>query len=184
MLAAMVLQKTTFDRLFPAAPSGTGLLTQTNFGFESNRTRHFDVTVPGSPRIEQGMTVIALLEKPNDWSSDSFMGWVNCADGSLVCDSPGKLFGIALLSAYFAIMFPVRAYDVIATPSNANLIAFLIAVLFAGFALRFLYLSAKAFLVKRTLVTVRDFVEPTEKYAANTSVERDASPQSGSRPSP
>ncbi len=112
------------------------------------------------------------------------MGWVNCADGSLVCDSPGKLFGIALLSAYFAIMFPVRAYDVIATPSNANLIAFLIAVLFAGFALRFLYLSAKAFLVKRTLVTVRDFVEPTEKYAANTSVERDASPQSGSRPSP
>jgi hypothetical protein len=180
----MVLQKTTFERLFPAAPSGTGLLTQTSFGFESNRKRHFDVTVPGSPRIEQGMTVIALLEKPNDWSSDSFMGWINCADGSLVCDSPGKLFGIALLSAYFAIMFPLRAYDVIATPSNANLIAFLIAVLFTGLALRFLYLSAEACLVKRTLVTVRDFVEPTEKYAANTSVERDASPQSGSRPSP
>lgn len=180
----MLFQKTTFERLFPVAPSGTGLLTQTSFGFESNRKRHFDVTIPGSPRIEQGMTVIALLEKPNDWSSDSFLGWVNCTDGSLVCDSPGKLLGIALLNAYFAIMFPVRAYDVIATPSNANIIAFLIAALFTGFALRFLYLSAKAFLVKRMLVTVRDFIEPTAKLATNTSVERDALPQSDSRHSP
>ena len=166
----MVLQKTTFERLFPAAPSGTGLLTQTSFGFESNRKRHFDVTVPGSPRIEQSMTVIALLEKPYDWSADSFLGWVNCADGSLVCGSPGKLFSIALLSTYLAIMFPLRAYDVITTPSNANLIAFLIAVLFTGLALRFLYLSAKAYLVKRALVTVRDFAGPAAKFAANTEV--------------
>ena len=180
----MLLQKTIFERLFPAAPSGTGLLTMTSFGFESNRKRHFDVTVPGSPRIAQGTTVIALLEKPNDWSSDSFLGWVNCADGSLVCDSPSKLFGIALLNTYFAIMFPIRAYAVIASPSNANLIAFLLAVLFSGFALRFFYLSVKAFLVKRTLVAVWDFVGPAKKFAANIPVERDAAPQSGSRPSP
>ncbi|MCJ8168876.1 hypothetical protein [Atopomonas sediminilitoris] len=180
----MLLQKTTFERLLPAAPSGTGLLTQTSFGFESNRKRHFDVTVPGSPKVEQGMTVIALLEIPNNWSSDSFLGCVNCADGSLACDSPGKLFGIALVNLYFSIMFPVRAYDVVATPSSADLIAFLIAILFAGFALRFFYLSAKAFLVKRTLVTVREFIKPTEKFAANTLIEKDASPQSGSRPSP
>jgi hypothetical protein len=152
----MLFQKITLERLFPAAPNGTGLHTQTSFGFESNRKRHFDVTVPGSPKIERGMTVIVLLEKPNDWSSDSFLGWVNCADGSLVCDSPGKLFGIALLNAYFSIMFPIRAYDVVATPSNANLIAFLLAALFTGFALRCLYFSAKAFLVKRALVAVRD----------------------------
>lgn len=166
----MLLQKTTFERLFPAAPSGTGLLTLTSFGFESNRKRHFDVTVPGSPRIEQGMTVIALLEKPNDWSSDSFLGWFTCEDGSLVCDSPSKLFGIALLNTYFAIMFPIRAYAVITSSSNANLIAFLVAILFAGFALRFFYLSAKAFLVKRTLVAVRDFVGPAKKSAANTRI--------------
>ncbi len=129
------------------------------------------------------MTVIALLEKPNDWSSGSFLGWVNCADGSLVCDSPGKLLGIAFLNAYFAIMFPVKAYEVFSIPANANVIAFLIAVLFTGFALRFLYLSAKAFLIKRTLEAVRDFIGSAEKNAANTSVERDASPQSGSRPS-
>jgi hypothetical protein len=143
----MVLQKTTFERLFPAAPSGTGLLTQTSFGFESNGKRHFDITVPGSPRIEEGMTMVALLEKPNDWSSDSFLGWVDCADGSLVCDSPGKLFGIFLLSVFYALMFPIRAYAVIATPSNAEMVAFFVAVLFSSFACRFLYLSVKAFLV-------------------------------------
>lgn len=65
-LFAMVIQETTFERLFDAAPSGTSILSQTSFGFESNRKRHFDVTVPGSPRLEQGMTVAALLEKPND----------------------------------------------------------------------------------------------------------------------
>lgn len=184
-LAAMVLQKTTFERLFPAAPSGTGLLTQTSFGFESNRKRHFDVTVPGSPRIEQGTTVIALLEKPNDWSSDSFLGWVNCADGSLVCDSPGKLFGIGLLSAYFATLAPIRPYSVFSNSENAELIAFFLAVLFGAFALHFLYLSAKALLVRRALAAIRDFSKPSYPIsAANTAVERDASPQSGSRPSP
>lgn len=180
----MLLQKTTFERLFSAAPSGSGLLTLTSFGFESNRKRHFVVTAPGNPKLEQGMTVIALLEKPNDWSSDSFLGWVNCADGSLVCHSPSKLFGIAILNANFAIMFPARAYDVIATPSNANVFAVIIAVLFTGFTLQFLFRSAKAFLVKRTLVTVRDSFVPKAKFTASTLAERDASLDSGSRPLP
>lgn len=66
----MIFQQTTFERIFPAASSGTGLFNQTSFGFESNGRRHFVVTVPGKPKIEQGMTVIALLEKPNDWSTN------------------------------------------------------------------------------------------------------------------
>ena len=103
-------------------------------------------------------------------------------DGSLVCDSPSKLFGIALLNTYFAIMFPICAYAVIASPSNANLIAFLLAVLFSGFALRFFYLSVKAFLVKRTLVAVWDFVGPAKKFAANIPVERDAAPKAARAP--
>lgn len=131
------------------------------------------------------MTVTALLEKPNKWGSDSLLGWIDSAEGSLVCDSPGKLFGIGLLNAYFAIMFPLRAYAVIATPSNADLVAFLVAAMFGGFACHFLYLSARAVLVKRALVTVRDAIKPTSAVvSADTAVERDASPQSGSRPSP
>ena len=131
------------------------------------------------------MTVIALLEKPNEWGAGGLLGWIDSAEGSLVCDSPGKLFGIGLLSTFFAIMFPMRAYAVIATPSNADLVAFLVAAMFGGFACHFLYLSAKAFLVQRALATIRDSIKPTSvEFRANTTVERDASPQSGSRPSP
>ena len=181
----MVFQKTNFERLFPAAPSGMGLLTETNFGFESGGKRHFDITVPGRPRIVQGMTVIALLEKPNEWGSRGLLGWINCGDGTLVCDSPGKLFGIALLSAYFASMFPIRAYSVFSNSENADMIAFFVTVLFGASALRFLYLSAKALLVRRALGAIRDFSKPSNSTpTANTAVERDASPQGGSRPSP
>ncbi|AXK39590.1 hypothetical protein [Crenobacter cavernae] len=154
----MMFQKTTFERLFPAALSGTGLLSYTSFGFESGGKRFFDITVPGRPRIEQGMTVIALLEKPNRWESNGLLGWVDCLDGSVVCDSAGKLFSIALLNIFFAAMFPIRAYEVFSNPEMADLIAFFVAAMFMGFTLRFLYLSIKALLVKKTLLAVRNHV--------------------------
>lgn len=178
----MVFQEATFERLFPAVFSGMGFLVETSFGFESGGKRHFDISVPGRPRLEQGMTVIALLEKPNEWGSESVLGWVDCKDGALVCSSPGKLFGVALLCVYFASMFPVRAYSVFRNSENADIIAFFVAALFGAFALRFLFLSAKALLVRRALVAIRGFRNSAS--AANTAVERDASPQSGSRPSP
>lgn len=153
----MLLQKTTFERLFPVEPSGMGLLTETSFGFESEGKRYFDITVPGRPRIEQGMTVIALLQKPNEWRSRGLLGWIDCVDGTVVCDSPGKLCGIAILNAYFASMFPIRAYSVFSNSENADLIAFFVVALFGAFALHFLYLSAKALLVRRALGAVRDF---------------------------
>lgn len=181
----MLFQKTTFERLFPAALTGMGLLIETSFGFESGGKRYFDITVPGRPKIEQGMTVIALLEKPNEWRSRGLLGWVDCVDGSVVCYSPGKLCGIALLYASFASMFPIRAYSVFSNSENADLIAFFVAVLFGAFALHFLSLSVKALLVRRALVAVRDFSKPSNPTpTANTAVESDASPQSGSRPSP
>jgi hypothetical protein len=111
------------------------------------------------------------------------LGWVNYTDGSLVCDSPGKLFGIFLLNTYFALMYPIRAYAVIATPSNAEMVAFFVAVLFSSFACRFLYLSVKAFLVKRALTAVRDFISQNPAaIAANTAAKKDA-PQTA-RPLP
>ena len=79
----MVFQKVTFDRLFPAALSGTGLMKYTSFGFEAAGKRYFSVKVPGRPRIDQGMTVIALLETPNGLREDNgLLGWVDCRDGS------------------------------------------------------------------------------------------------------
>lgn len=180
----MVFQKITFDRIFPAAPSGTGLIAYTSFGFESGRRRHYVVTVPGKPNIEQGMTVIALLETPDGFSGNGLLGWVDCRDGSLACDSPLKYFGMFLLCTFWAIVFPVRAYAVV-SPANAEIVAALVAALFGAFALNMLYIFVKAAFVKRVLRDVRDFSKPTGAgAAANTAVERDASPLSGSRPSP
>ncbi|MDO8777648.1 MAG: hypothetical protein Q7K57_54825 [Burkholderiaceae bacterium] len=182
----MVLQKTTFDHLFPAALSGTGFMTYTSFGFESAGKRFYSVKVLGKPRIEQGMTVIALLETPNGFREDNgLLGWVDCHDGSIVCDSSFGYFGIFLLYTFLAIVFPIRAYAVIATPESASLVAFLLAILFGGFAFQSLYICVKALLAKRALATIRDSIKKTSAVVtANTAVEKDASPQGGSRPSP
>ena len=182
----MVFQKVTFDRLFPAALSGTGLMKYTSFGFEAAGKRYFSVKVPGRPRIDQGMTVIALLETPNGLREDNgLLGWVDCRDGSIVCDS---IFGYAamfLLNTFWAIVFPFWAQNVITTPESANIAGFFITLLFGGFAFQALYISVKALLVKKALETVRNFIQQTTAEAtANTAVERDASPRGGSRPSP
>jgi len=182
----MIFQKVTFDRLFPAALSGTGLITYTSFGFESAGKRYFSVKVPGRPRIDQGMTVIALLETPNGFREDNgLLGWVDCRDGSIVYDSIFWYVGIFLLNIFWAIMFPFWAHTVIANPENANLVSFFIALLFGGLAFQALYISVKALLVKRALEIVRDSIKQTTAEAANnTAVERDATQRGGSCPSP
>lgn len=180
----MLFQKIAFDRLFPVTLTGMGLLTETSFGFESGGKRYFDVTVPGKPRLEQEMTVIALLEKPNVWHSGGLLGWIDCGNGTLVCASPGKLFGIALLNTYFASMFPLRAYSVFSDSGNADRIAFFVAALFGAFALHCLYLSVKALLVRRALVAVRAFSKSGNPMsAADNAAKNGASPQSGSHTS-
>ena len=172
----MVFEKTTFERLFPASVSVNGLLTQTTFGFEASGKRHFVVKVPGKPRIEQGMAVVALLKRPGDWGSDSLLGWVDCAEGALICNSAAKLFSICLLSAFFAILVPMRAYAVISTPTVANAVAILLAVAFGAIACRLLYLFVKALLVKAALARVRHLVVPRSiKPKAGAAVERNAS---------
>jgi len=75
----MVFQKISITRLYPAAQSGTGLISRTSFGFESNGKRFFDVKIPGKPRMEPGMTVVALLEKPDGWENGGLIGWINAA---------------------------------------------------------------------------------------------------------
>jgi len=173
----MVFQRVTFTSLFPSS----GI----RFGFEADGKRFFDVCAPGRPRIEQGMTVIALLRAPYSFSDNGLLGWVDCNDGSIACDSALKHFAWFIACTYFAVMFPLRAYAVIATPMIADWVAFLVAAMFGAFALTSLYASATAFIFKRALVTVRDLSKPYDAACwANTAVERDAAPQSGSRPSP
>ena len=146
----MVFQKVTFTRLFPT--SGTC------FGFESGGKRFFDVVAPGRPRIVHGMTVIALVETPNGFEGNGLLGWVDCDDGSIACDSALKHFCLFLAGAYFVYMFPLRAYDIF-SPANANGLAWFVAALFGLFALVSLYLSVKTLLIKRALVAVRELIE-------------------------
>lgn len=155
-LFKMIFQKTTFVRLFSTGLKGGGLSISTNFGFDSGRKRFFDVTIPGRPRIEQGMTVVALLENPDEWEGEGLLGWVDCADGSIACDSAPHLFGTFLFYAFFASVCSARVFDVIGSPEGARFAAALVIAVFGGISLRFLYFSVKALLVWRALVVVRD----------------------------
>ena len=152
----MIFEIATFERLFPVVPSGTGLLTETNFGFESRNKRYFDVTISGSPKIEQGMTVIALLEKPNGWEFRGLLGWVNCQDGAVVCDSAVKLFCIGLMCMFFAVMFRIRAYELFRDSEVvADSVAIFVVLSFGGLALRHFYLAIKAMLIKKALLAAK-----------------------------
>lgn len=153
----MIFQQTTFDRLFPAALDHTG--NTTSFGFESGGKRYFDVNVPGKPRIEQGMTVIALLEKPDAWGLNGLLGWIDCRDGTIVCNSPRRFLGYTLLCILFVIIYSIRTYIIFSSSVYVDVIAGIIATLFGAFALHFLYHSVKALIVKRALVDVRDFIK-------------------------
>ena len=44
------------------------------------------VTVPGSPRLEAGMSVLALLRVPEDWNS--LVGWLDLETGELAAPNP------------------------------------------------------------------------------------------------
>ena len=74
----------TFDQVFDVVHrSQRNRVLSTQFGFQSGDMKKVGVTVPGSPRIEAGMTVTALLERPGDWQS--LLGWVNHETGEIAC---------------------------------------------------------------------------------------------------
>ena len=149
----MVFQKVTFERLFPVVRHRMG----TFFGFEFDNKRYFDIAVPGSgkKKIEQGMTVVALLEKPNGWEMKGLMGWVDCSDGSITCDSSVELLCMALISGFSAVVFSIRAYKLY---GNSQTAAIIVGSMFTVFLLRFLYLSIRAKLIKNALISVRDII--------------------------
>ena len=150
----MIFQKTTFTRLFPVESSNGS----TSFGFESNGKRFYDITVPTPAKeIEQGMTVIALLESP-DAFYNGLWGWIDCRDGSIVCSgfNNSASYLLFLILAYSAITYPIYI-------SHA-LSGFFIAAMFGVGALWVLYNSVEAFLVERALLAARDSIK-TEPWA-------------------
>ena len=131
------------------------------------------------------MTVIALLREPNSFGGNGLFGWVDCHDGSIACGNALKHFSWFIACTYFAVMFPLRAYAIIATPVIADWVAFLVAAMFSAFAVMFLYASATTFIINRALVTVRDLSKPYDAACwANPAVEGTLRDKAASRPSP
>ncbi|SEB13473.1 hypothetical protein [Variovorax sp. YR216] len=82
----------TFDRVFDIVRgSRRNRVPCTVFGFQSGDVEERSVAVPGSPRIEAGMTVTAVLERPGDWQT--LLGWVNHETGEIACRPAGSNFG-------------------------------------------------------------------------------------------
>lgn len=156
--SSMIFQKTTFDRLFSINRNASNNKSSTHFGFESGGKRFFDVTIAGQPRIEQGMTVIALLKQPNSFDAFGLLGWVDCADGSIACDSAARFLLWFLICGFWTIKFSLTAsvlYGVLG--------GFIVAVMLGSFTFHFLFEFIKTLMVRKALVKVRDHLQAHAK---------------------
>ena len=68
--------------------------------------KQYAVRVPGSPQIEPGMTVTALLRKPGDWHT--LRGWKNWTTGELALPSLWTI-GLAALGSAGLCLFSLHA---------------------------------------------------------------------------
>ena len=76
----MHIAKIKMDRVFDIVQDPTRRGTSaTLFSFEANGKRHFSVSIDGRPRLEDGMEVVAVLHRSNDWQS--LIGWKDLGTG-------------------------------------------------------------------------------------------------------
>lgn len=141
--------KIRFDQVFSVVRSRARMGGRfTNFGFESNGKKTFDVTVQGWPIIEPGMTVVAIFEKENDW--DSFLGWVDSYGHSTVQTNPYLFAAMFLASVFFMFVLLTGNF-----PWLANVVIY---VVFGGPALLFLWVFIKQYRIHREIVSALDAI--------------------------
>lgn len=74
----------------------------TVFSFMSNFKYTPYITVPGSPRLEPGMKVRALLREPEDWKT--LVGWLDLTTGELAGpDAKWHLHRLLFLAGWFTL---------------------------------------------------------------------------------
>ncbi len=82
----------TFEQVFDVTRNvRRSRVPSTEFGFQAGEMKVQSVLVSGSPRIEAGMTVTALLDRPGDWQS--LLGWVDHETGEIASQRPGSHVG-------------------------------------------------------------------------------------------
>jgi len=145
-----------FDKVFSVARGRLRMGGRfTNFGFESNGKKTFDVHVQGWPIIEPGMTVVAFFEKENDWNS--FLGWVDSYGHSTVQTNPYPFAVIFLASVFFMLVLLTGNF-----PWVANVV---ICVVFGGPALLFLWVFVKQYHIHREIVSLLNAIRSDQLIA-------------------
>lgn len=79
----MPLETVRFDRVFGVVHTSQNRRLVTLFGFESAGRKEYSVAVPGTPRVESGMTVTAYFEEADNWQT--LIGWRDHETGEIVC---------------------------------------------------------------------------------------------------
>ena len=105
----------TFDRVFDIVRrSQRNRVPCTEFGFQAGDVKKYGIAAPGSPRIEAGMTVTAVLQRPGDWQT--LLGWVNHETGEIACRSAASEVGgiVALIFGGVWAYYLARAHPIAA----------------------------------------------------------------------
>lgn len=83
----------------------------TVFSFKSNFQYTPYVAVPGSPRLQAGMRVRALLRVPGDWKS--LVGWLDLQTGELAAPNPKWHLGNLLFLAVWLVVWLMMSSPVL-----------------------------------------------------------------------
>jgi hypothetical protein len=77
----------------------------TTFSFEHAGRKHYGIHVLGWQPVESGMTVSAILAKPDDWHT--LLGWVNLASGEITPqenENPGMMLAVGITIFFLVLM--------------------------------------------------------------------------------
>lgn len=100
------------DRVYSMARFTAKNGAHTEFGFESAGKKYYGVQVPGTPRIEEGMTVTMLLREEGDWTS--VRGWVDMRTGEVSAPGVGQVVVAALVLLVISILAAIGTRDPLA----------------------------------------------------------------------
>lgn len=77
------------------------------FNATVNGKRQYAVVVRGSPRLDSGMAVTAVLRDPENWQT--LKAWLNHNTGEICgVDSPGHCLSLCVFNVLLGILFSVR----------------------------------------------------------------------------
>jgi len=156
-----------FDRVFDIVrPAGRREPT-TQFSFQAGPVLKYAVAIPGSPRIEAGMTITAVLEEAGNWQS--LLGWLCHETGEIACRG-------VLSEAMGFVVVPVGAGWVVQLWPTSHVAALLVATLAGGLVFACVQRMREARLARRLLETRKAELDRPSAPASPPETETDVTP--------